>query len=156
MLTLSTTKDPHARIDWLMIGALVGLMTIGILFVYSATMASDSGSHVAWYNQSWFRQIVWCIFGSGAAATVCLIDYRIMSRWSLIIYVITLLLLIAVLIPGIGSTQGWGARRWIDFGPASIQPSEFAKLGCILAMANFLSRPADELKSIGIFCKYVA
>src|SRR5689334_20529545 len=137
MIGLTTTKDPHARIDWLMIVALGGLMCIGVLFVYSATMANDAATRVLWYNQPWFRQIVWGVLGTGAAAAVCLIDYRIMSRWALIIYVLTVLMLVAVLIPGIGSTQGWGARRWIDFGPASIQPSEFAKLGFILAMANF-------------------
>ncbi len=153
MISLPTTRDPHSRVDWLMVGALLGLMSIGVLFVYSATMANDSGASLIWYNQPWFRQIVWGVLGTGAAAAVCLVDYRIVARWALIIYALTILLLIAVLIPGIGSTQGWGARRWIDLGPASIQPSEFAKLGFILAMANFLSRPADELKSIGVFWK---
>ncbi len=153
MITLPSTRDRQPRIDWLMIAALAGLMCIGVLFVYSATMANDLGTNVLWYNQPWFRQIVWCVLGTGAAAAVCLVDYRILSRFAFIIYGFTTLLLVVVLIPGIGSTQGWGARRWIDLGPASIQPSEFAKLGFILAMAHFLSRPADELKSIHIFWK---
>ncbi len=148
-----TTKETHAHVDWLMVGALVGLMSIGVMFVYSATMANESTAHLAWHSQPWVRQIIWCVFGMGAAAAACLIDYRIMSRWALVIYALTILMLVIVLIPGIGSTQGWGARRWIDLGPASIQPSEFAKLGFILAMANFLSRPPDELKSVGIFWK---
>jgi rod shape determining protein RodA len=148
-----TTKETHAHVDWLMVAALVCLMSIGVMFVYSATMANESTAHLAWHNQPWVRQIIWCVFGVGAAAAVCLIDYRIMSRWALVIYALTILMLVIVLIPGIGSTQGWGARRWIDLGPASIQPSEFAKLGFILAMANFLSRPPDELKSVGIFWK---
>ena len=146
-------KEPHARIDWLMVGALVCLMFIGIMFVYSATMANDASAHLVWHKQSWVRQLIWCVFGLGAAGAVCLIDYRIMSRWALVIYAFTILMLIIVLIPGIGSTQGWGARRWIVLGPANIQPSEFAKLGFILAMANFLSRPPDELRSVGIFWK---
>ncbi|HKX61818.1 MAG TPA: rod shape-determining protein RodA [Verrucomicrobiae bacterium] len=146
-------KEPHARIDWLMVAALVCLMFIGIMFVYSATMANDASAHVVWHKQSWVRQLIWCVFGLGAAGAVCLIDYRIMSRWALVIYAFTIFMLIIVLIPGIGSTQGWGARRWIVLGPANIQPSEFAKLGFILAMANFLSRPPDELRSVGIFWK---
>jgi rod shape determining protein RodA len=147
------TKEHHARIDWLMVAALVCLMSIGIMFVYSATMANDASAHLVWHKQSWVRQLIWCVFGMGAAAAVCLIDYRIMSRWALVIYALTIVLLVIVLIPGIGSTQGWGARRWIVLGPANIQPSEFAKLGFILAMANFLGRPPDELKSVGIFWK---
>ena len=146
-------KEPHARIDWLMVAALVCLMFIGIMFVYSATMANDASAHVVWHKQSWVRQLIWCVFGLGAAGAVCLIDYRIMSRWALVIYAFTIFMLIIVLIPGIGSTQGWGARRWIVLGPANIQPSEFAQLGFILAMANFLSRPPDELRSVGIFWK---
>jgi rod shape determining protein RodA len=60
---------------------------------------------------------------------------------------------VAVLIPGIGVTHGWGARRWIDFGPFQSQPSEFAKLAFIMAQAHFLSRPVEELRSAKIFWK---
>jgi rod shape determining protein RodA len=57
-----------------------------------------------------------------------------------------------VLIPHIGSMR-FGARRWIDFGPFQFQPSEFAKLAFILAAANFLSRPPEELREPMIFWK---
>jgi rod shape determining protein RodA len=60
--------------------------------------------------------------------------------------------LVAVLIPHIGSIHN-GARRWIDFPVFQFQPSEFAKLAFILAAANFLARPPDELKQRGIFWK---
>ena len=79
------------------------------------------------------------------------VDYRIVARWSLVAYGAIIQLLVAVLIPFIGTTHGWGARRWVDLGPFSLQPSEFAKLALILAMGNFLSRPPDELKSARIF-----
>jgi rod shape determining protein RodA len=67
-----------------------------------------------------------------------------------VIYGAVILALIAVLIPGVGAER-FGARRWIDLGPISLQPSEFAKIGFILAMANFLSRPPHELKSVKVF-----
>jgi rod shape determining protein RodA len=59
--------------------------------------------------------------------------------------------LVAVLIPHIGQTHGWGARRWIDLPFFQFQPSEFAKLAFILAAANFLSRPPDELRRPEVF-----
>jgi rod shape determining protein RodA len=62
-----------------------------------------------------------------------------------------ILCLVAVLIPFIGQTHGWGARRWIDLPFFQFQPSEFAKLAFILAGANFLSRPPDELKQPEVF-----
>jgi rod shape determining protein RodA len=147
------TNERQPRIDWLMLAALGGLMIVGVLFVYSATMATESSAYVAWYNQPWLRQIVWYVLGIVGMASLCLVDYRILARWSVLIYGGAILLLVIVLIPGIGSTQGWGARRWIVMGPFQLQPSEFAKLAFILAMGNFLSRPPDELKSVRVFWK---
>ena len=144
-------NERQSRVDWLMLGALGGLMVIGAFFVYSATMVSESAMQARWYNQPWFRQIIWYAIGCGALAAVCLVDYRILARWSLVIYCVTILTLIAVLVPKIGSDHGWGAKRWIDLGPFSAQPSEFAKLAFILAMGNFLSRPPDELRSVRVF-----
>jgi rod shape determining protein RodA len=149
MFALST-NERQSRIDWLMLAALGGLMLVGVLFVYSATMANESAALIPWYNQPWFRQFLWYGIGLGAMGTVCLVDYRILARWSLVIYCFVILLLIAVLIPGVGADR-FGARRWIDLGPFSLQPSEFAKVAFILAMGNFLSRPPDELKSVRIF-----
>lgn len=145
--------ERHPRTDWLMLAALAGLMVIGAFFVFSATMVSEAAAQIVWYNQAWVRQILWYALGLGAMTALLLVDYRILARWSLVAYAVTILLLIAVLIPHVGSTHGWGARRWIDLGPFSLQPSEFAKLSFILAMGNFLSRPLDELRSAAVFWK---
>lgn len=145
------TKDRQPRVDWLMMAALAGLMVVGVLFVYSATMVSEATIPTALHRQPWMRQIVWCVAGLVAMGMVCLIDYRILARWSLVLYCFTILLLLAVLV--VGSDQGWGAKRWIVLGPFQLQPSEFAKIGFILALGNFLSRPADELRSVSIFWK---
>jgi rod shape determining protein RodA len=144
--------ESQNRVDRLMLAALAGLMVLGAFFVYSATMVSDSALTAAWYNQSWFRQLVWYGLGVGAAAACCVLDYRSIARWAFIIYWLMVLLLIAVLIPGIGSWR-LGARRWIDLGVFQFQPSEFAKLAFIFAQAHFLSRPPDELKLPGNFFK---
>jgi rod shape determining protein RodA len=84
---------------------------------------------------------------------ICLRSYRWLSRWAMPVYWLAILLLVAVLIPGIGSTQGWGARRWLLLGPFQFQPSEFAKLATILALASYLGRPVDELKRVGLFLR---
>src|SRR5579859_4122409 len=109
-------NEHQARLDKVQLIALSGLMLLGAAFVYSATMTSEGAAIVAWYRQSWFRQILWYALGTGAATSVCLIDYRILARWALVVYWGSILLLFAVLIPGIGTTHGWGARRWIDLG----------------------------------------
>ena len=149
----SILNERQARIDKIQIAAIALLMVIGAAFIYSATMVNESARILPLINQTWFRQIIWYAMGIGAAVTVCLIDYRSLLRWALVFYWFAILLLIIVLIPGIGSTHGWGARRWIDLGFFNLQPSEVAKLGVIAALASFLSRPADELRQVRNFWK---
>ena len=144
--------NERQRIDRLQLIALAGLMFLGVAFVYSATNAGDTGSSLPWFKQVYIRQIVWYVLGIGVASAMCLIDYHTLARWSIVAYWLTILLLIVVLIPGIGSLR-FGARRWIDLGFFQFQPSEFAKLSFILATANFLSRPVEELRAVSLFWK---
>jgi rod shape determining protein RodA len=144
-------NEREPRLDKLQLIALAALMLIGALFVYSATAANVSAS-LPWYDQNWVRQIVWYVLGLGAAVGLCLVDYHTLARWSFVAYWAMIICLVAVLIPHIGSVRG-GARRWIDLPFYQFQPSEFAKLAFILAAANFLSRPPDELRQPGIFWK---
>jgi len=146
-------KERQSKVDWTLLLAIGGLMCLGVAFVYSATMANESAIAAPWYRQRFFMQAVWYVVGLSGAALICLVDYHILARWSLVAYWATILSLLVVLIPGIGATHGWGARRWIDLGFFAAQPSEFAKLSFILAMANFLSRPEDELRLPGVFWK---
>jgi rod shape determining protein RodA len=136
-------NERPSRIDRVQLVALVGLTLLGVAFVYSATMASESARLAPWYNQSWFRQIVWYLLGTGAAAALCCVDYHTLARWSMVAYWLAMLLLVMVLLFG---TVRFGARRWFDLGFFSLQPSEFAKLAFILAQAHFLSRPVEELR----------
>jgi rod shape determining protein RodA len=134
------------RFDRLQLFALAGLMFIGVLFVASATLANpDPGS-----KHMWMRQILWYAIGMGAGTTMCFLDYHIIARWATVIYWMAIVCLVMVLIPHVGSVH-YGARRWIDLPFFELQPSEFAKLAFILAMANYLSRPMDELKRPAIF-----
>jgi rod shape determining protein RodA len=148
----STGTTPRESFDRLQIAALVGLMFIGAAFVFSATMVNDFAAALPWYDQTWVRQIVWYALGFGVAAAMCVLDYHTLARWSFVGYWLMIICLVAVLIPHIGSMR-FGARRWIDLGFFQFQPSEFAKLAFILAGANFLSRPPDELKQPVIFWK---
>jgi len=143
-------NERQSRLDRMQLAALVGLMVLGGLFVYSATMVGESAGLAPWYNQSWFRQLVWYGLGVGAAAALCCVDYHTVARWSMVAYWLAVLLLTLVLLRG---TVRFGARRWFDLGFFSLQPSEFAKLAFILAQAHFLSRPVEELRLLRTFWK---
>src|SRR6266496_1099898 len=146
----ATFNEHHGRLDRLQIAALAGLMLLGLLFVYSATMVSESARALPWYDQTWVRQLVWYMLGIGLATVVCLLDYHTLARWAMMAYWGAVLSLVMVLFLG---TVRFGARRWFDLGFFSLQPSEFAKLAFILAQAHFLSRPVDELRLPGNFWK---
>ncbi len=148
----ATLSERQSRLDKVQLAALCLLMFLGAAFVYSATMANSSASALPLYDQTWFRQIIWYGVGIGAAAVLCLVDYRVMARWSFVIYWLTILLLVLVLVPGIGSMR-FNARRWFELRFFQLQPSEFAKLAFILAQAHFLSRPAEELRGAVVFGK---
>ncbi len=81
---------------------------------------------------------------------ICLVDYRRVTRWALVVYWVSIAFLLLVFLVGV---RRYGAQRWINLGPFQFQPSEFAKLAFVLAMAHFLSRPPDELRLHGIFLK---
>jgi len=145
-------NERPSRVDRLQLVALLGLMLIGGAFVYSATMVSESARLAPWYNQAWFKQILWYVLGTGAAALVCCVSYHTLARWSMAAYWASVLLLLMVLLFG---TVRFGARRWFDLGFFSIQPSELAKLAFILAQAHFLSRPVEELRLLLTFWKAI-
>jgi rod shape determining protein RodA len=145
-MTPLTLKRPGSPVDWPLLVAVALLMVIGAAFIYSATMVLPEAAQQPWFSQEWVRQVVWYTLGTAAAGALCLVSYHSVARWSLVLYWGAIGLLILVLIPGIGTTRGWGARRWIDLGPFGLQPSEFAKLALIFILAHFLSRPREELQ----------
>lgn len=151
--------EPHltskqSRVEWTMVWAVLALMVVGASSIYSATWHAESTGQVVWYRQRVFTQVSYYILGLGVGACLCLIDYHALARWSLVGYWVTILCLVAVLIPFIGK-KVYGARRWIDLGFYQFQPSEFAKLSFIFVQANFLSRPIEELRSPSVFFKAV-
>src|SRR5476651_2528203 len=125
-------NEHHRRLDRLQLAALAALMFIGAAFIYSATMVNTAESLKSWYNQVWIHQIIWYALGIGAGAMFCLVDYHTLARWSFVAYGITILCLVAVLIPHVGTVHN-GARRWISLGLFQFQPGEFAKLAFIFA-----------------------
>lgn len=140
----ATAIQKEPRIDWSMITALLGLMGLGLAFIYSASTVGDPNS------KFWIKQGISYSMGIGAAIFVCLLPYDTWSRFATVIYWASILLLIGVMLFG---TSVFGAKRWIDLGFFRFQPSEFAKLAFITMQASYLSRPQEELRDPRIFIK---
>jgi rod shape determining protein RodA len=139
-------NERKSDFDWPLLAATGMLAAVGVLFIFSASGAG--AQELALYRQKFFRQIVWCLAGAGAAALFCLVDYSKVARWSRVIYWGSIASLVAVLVIGVVRK---GGQRWISAGSFDLQPSEFAKLAFIFLMADYLSRPPEELRNPRVF-----
>jgi rod shape determining protein RodA len=137
--------------DWPLLVSAAALAVVGVLFIFSA--AGEAPTQQAFYKQSFFLQIIWCAGGGVVAAAVCLVDYGKVARWSRVIYWGTIVSLAAVMLAGKVIN---GARRWVSLGGISLQPSEFAKIALIFLLADFLSRPVEELRQPRVFLTALA
>ena len=83
------------------------------------------------------RQAIFAVIGIAAMVVISRIDYKLHKKWAYIGYGITLALLAAVLIPGIGKTVN-GATRWLGFGSLTFQPSEIMKIMLVVAVSTYI------------------
>ncbi len=121
-----------SHFDWVLLLLILALLGAGILAVYSATYNGQQQlSSLA------MRQMSWAALGFGCLLVAFAVDYRRLERWVYVPYCLSLILL--VLVPILGSSGG-GARRWINLGVFSLQPSEVAKLALLLVLARFYHR----------------
>src|ERR671921_2417445 len=110
----------------------LGLSMLGLVMVYSATYGEVGADFL-------FVRIGHMVLGVAAFMVASRVRYTAWRKYAPALYLIVLIGLVLVLVPGIG-TQINGARRWLDLGPMSIQPAEFAKLAAILVLACALAR----------------
>ncbi len=116
------------RIDWILILLVAGIATIGLMNLYSSSLALGQSLHMV--------QGLWLGIGGGIAAVVATIDYRHYQRFAYVAYAFVVLLLVAVQL--VGTTIN-NATRWLNLGVTLVQPSELMKLGIILTTAKYLA-----------------
>ncbi len=137
------------RIEWGLVLAVLGLLMLGAAFIYSATSGRMIDNSQPWYHERFVRQLLAGMLGMVLAVSACLVDYKVIARWSLVLYWVAIGLLGLVFL----FEPVAGVRRWVPLGFFNFQPSELAKIAVICVLANFLSRPPDELRMPMIFVK---
>jgi cell division protein FtsW len=123
--------------DLVLLLTLLGLVTFGMVMVFSASVGSDPGYAV--------RHAIWLALGALAALVTAALDYRIWRRLAVLALLGALGLMTLVLLPGFGDTR-LGAQRWIELGPLSFQPSEMAKLALVLYLASWLASKGERIR----------
>ena len=122
------------------------LVGLGVVLVYSASCvkAGNAGFDLTYLK----KQLIWLGLGLVIMCIMSFINVNFLKKISGLIFLILLGLLLAVLIPGIG-TKVNGASRWLRFAGYNMQPSEMAKIAMVLVMAGVLSK--FEGKSLPFF-----
>lgn len=134
-------RGVHA--DYALLTAAMLLVCAGLIMIYSAS--------AIWADQNFRgdtfyfvkRQLVWIGLGFGAMSIFSRLNYNRLKEWTWPALVVTAMALAAALsLPAFK-----GVHRWIQLGPLRIQPSEFAKLTCVLFLAHYLDRKRSRLDS---------
>ena len=119
------------------------LNIVGLVMILSASSVAALSD----YGSSWYffdRQLVWAVGGAAAFVVASSVDYHVWRRLAPVLFVIAVVGLLLVLVPGVGITVD-GSRRWLGAGAFRVQPSELAKLALLCCGANVLARRADRL-----------
>jgi cell division protein FtsW len=127
------------------------LVVYGLIMAYSASAAQayfQYGSSFYFFG----RQVIWVGIGVGAMWFLSRLDYAWFRKAAVPIAGFALAGLVLVLVPGIGTVIN-GARRWIYLGGQGVQPSEFAKLACIVLVATLIVRRPHEVLTLKGFLR---
>lgn len=123
-------------IDYLLLAATVATVLLGVTMIYSAAYYSDSSV----VQTAWSKQARYAIVALALTLAIVYIPNKIIYGLAYPLYAVGLLSLLAVLAWGTGED----AARWLSIGPLRTQPSEFAKLTTIIALARYLSDCSNE------------
>ena len=131
--------DKQFLIIVVLLVAFGSVMVFSAGFVFASKRLDDSFYFIK-------RQLIYAAIGVLVMILLANIDYALLKRFALPIFIISYILLLIVLIPGIGITKN-GATRWLGIGPVTLQPTEVAKFALILMLATYISFCSEKMRS---------
>ncbi len=143
-------KESLLHFDYSLMIATISIAIVGIVMVYTATKVklAEAGLSSKYYLE---RQTIWVVLGIVIMLVTVLIDYRHVKAMGYVVYGGVTIGLLGVLSP-VGK-RALGAQRWFQLGPLQLQPSEFASLAILIAVAIYLSSESGQIglkKLIGV------
>lgn len=138
-----TRRETPLRYDPVLLGAVLVLLMLGVVMVYSASAVYADvrlGDGLFFFK----RQLVGAILGVCALLFALHLGHARFGRLAALLLLSVVVLLVALHVPGLGHAAG-GARRWLKIGPLQFQPSEIAKIAFVLWLSRSLARRQDRL-----------
>lgn len=142
----SFSLKQEGKLDITFLSLVLILLSIGLVMLFSASYAYS----YTYFGNSYrfiFRQAIFAAIGVAAMLIISKIDYHILKKFSWIIYLITVAMLVVVLILPPMSEE-LNVKRWISLGFVSFQPSEIAKFAVIVIFSAWLSVNGEKLKKV--------
>jgi cell division protein FtsW len=142
------SRAPLAEYDQNLVWAMALLLGLGLVMVYSASIAISEGSRATGYQSTYFlmRHALFVALGVAAALAVFQIPLRLWQQAAPVLFLLGTGLLVLVLVPGIGREVN-GSQRWISLQFVTVQPSELMKLFAVLYAADYTVRKAAHMAS---------
>ncbi|MBR7128224.1 MAG: FtsW/RodA/SpoVE family cell cycle protein, partial [Lentisphaeria bacterium] len=129
----SKLKEYIFKFDFLLFFSMLFLLGVGLIFIYSTGFQNE----VVVDSSFFYKQLFWITISLPLYLVLSNFDYRYLKSLAVPLYLLSLLLLIAVLFIGV---KIYGAKRWLDLGFSNFQPSELMKLSLILILSTFFCR----------------
>ena len=139
-------KDKKRPFDFILCITVFVLLALGVIMVLSASAPYSLSKYGNSYRY-FINQLIFAVVGIGAMFFFSKIDYNIYKYLYKPAYVASIIVLLLVLLPGIGSGAK-GATRWVNLGIVSFQPSELAKIGLIIFYAGYLTENRDKMTNL--------
>ncbi len=137
---------PLVTVDPLLASAVVGLMAIGILFIFSSGINSTG----VLVTTEYLKQLLWAGVALVVLVSFSYVNYNLLRDLSLWIYLVFLSLLVLTLLFGRVVN---GAKAWIGIFGLGGQPSEFAKIATVLFLSRFLANKRSEIRDWKVFAQ---
>ncbi len=144
MTTLARTRAAPRRsvlaFDFVLVAATLAVAAIGVVMVYTATRGQllAQGDDPKTFLK---KQGLYVVLGVVAMVVVAVFDYRRLEPFAVVLYWLVILSLLGVYVVG---SSAQGAARWFSLGPLQLQPSEFAVLALIIAVASYCARREED------------
>ncbi len=135
-------RDRSVRAAVLLLVPVVTLLVVGLGAILSSSSVvglRESGDGLFYFK----RQVIWAGVGVLAMAVAIRVPHDVYRRAALPVLILSMLSLLAVVVAGV---ERGGARRWLEVGPLTVQPSEFAKFAVVAFLAAVLARRKASLE----------
>ncbi len=139
----------QAELDFPLLGTVLTLLSLGVVMVYSASIAlAQADRHIGFHAGYFFtRQLLYVGMGVLVGWMCFHVPLDLWKKYALPLFGLGILGLVLVLIPGLGKEVN-GSRRWLPLGIFNLQPSEFMKFLVLLYAADYTSRKSDVMHSL--------